>query len=102
MALSGIWQHVSGEYLRIGGALVSGNPAIDKPTRDRRLTQRRSPFAGFHASHQPAAMDGFTGPSIKSLDLTLAKEFKITERLAFELRMESYNLPNPFIGPIRS
>ena len=33
-----------------------------------------------------------------SLDLTLGKDFKLTERLGFELKLESYNLPNHFNG----
>jgi len=31
-AISGIWQYVSGEYLRIQPAIVSGNPTIDHRT----------------------------------------------------------------------
>lgn len=98
-ALSGIWQYVSGEYLRLGGVLVSGNPAIDNPTRDRWFdTSKVTRLPAYTRRTNPLQWDGFTGPNIKSLDLTLAKEFKLTERLGFELRMESYNLPNTFIG----
>jgi len=98
-ALSGIWQYVSGEYLRIGNAVVSGNPAIDNPTRDKWFdTSKVTRLPAFTRRTNPLQWDGFTGPNIKSLDLTLAKEFMITERLLFELRMESYNLPNTFNG----
>jgi len=30
--------------------------------------------------------------------MTLAKTFKVTERIGFEVRMETYNLTNSFIG----
>ncbi|HET8550335.1 MAG TPA: hypothetical protein VFL57_20130, partial [Bryobacteraceae bacterium] len=32
------------------------------------------------------------------LDMTFAKEFAITERVRFELKMESYNFTNSFMG----
>ena len=38
------------------------------------------------------------GPNYVNIDGTLAKEFKITERLKFELRGEAYNLTNRFTG----
>ena len=97
--VSGIWQYISGEYLRFGAVQLSGNPRIDNPTRDRwfdisKVTRQPD----FTRRTNPLQLDGFTGPSIKSLDLTLGKEFRITERMAFELKMESYNAPNTFIG----
>jgi hypothetical protein len=98
-AASGIWQYVSGEHLRLGAALVSGNPAIDHPTRDRAFdTSKVVRQPDFTRRGNPLQWDGFKGPNIKSLDLTLSKEFKVTERYAFELRLESYNVPNIFNG----
>jgi hypothetical protein len=38
----------------------------------------------------------------KNLDLTLAKEFSVTERIKFELRMEAYNAANSFNGALPS
>ncbi|MBI2687878.1 MAG: TonB-dependent receptor [Acidobacteria bacterium] len=98
-AMSGIYQQISGEYLRLPAALVSGNPAIDSPIRDRwfdTTTVVRNP--DFTRRSNPLQWPGFTGPRIVSLDLTLGKDFKITERLGFELKLESYNLPNHFNG----
>ncbi|MSV29867.1 MAG: hypothetical protein EXQ52_14140 [Bryobacterales bacterium] len=98
-AASGIWQYISGEYLRLGATLVSGNPAISNPTRDRAFdTSKVVRQPDFTRRGNPLQWDGFKGPNIKSLDLTLAKEFKVTERYGFELRLESYNVPNTFIG----
>ena len=98
-ALSGIFQAISGEYLRIPAAIVTENPKIDNPTRDRwfDITKvERQP--NFTRRMNPLQWPGFTGPGIASLDLTLGKEFAITERVGFELKMESYNLPNRFNG----
>ncbi|MGH9722168.1 MAG: carboxypeptidase regulatory-like domain-containing protein [Bryobacteraceae bacterium] len=98
-AVSGIWQAISGEYLRFGAAVVAGNPKIDNPTRDRWFdTSKVTRQPDFTRRSNPLLWPGFTGPGINSLDVTLGKEFLITERVAFELKLESYNLPNSFIG----
>jgi hypothetical protein len=38
----------------------------------------------------------------KNIDATLAKQFSVTERIKFELRMEAYNLSNSFNGDLPS
>jgi len=98
-SLSGIFQYISGEHLRLPAALVSGNPAINNPTRDKWFDQSkvtRNP--DFTRRSNPLQWPGFTGPRITSLDVTFGKSFQITERIGFELKMESYNLPNVFNG----
>jgi hypothetical protein len=98
-AVSGIWQYISGEYLRLPAAIVSGNPKIDHPSRDRWFdTSKVTRQPDFTRRGNPLQWSGFNGPDIRSLDLTLGKEFQLTERVAFELKMESYNTPNTFIG----
>jgi len=98
-ATSGIYQQISGEYLRLGGVIVSGNPAIDNPTRDKWFdTTKVVRNTDFTRRVNPLQWPGFTGPRIVSLDLTLGKDFQITERIGFELKLESYNLPNHFNG----
>jgi hypothetical protein len=98
-AVSGIYQQVSGEYLRLPAAIVSGNPAIDNPTRDKWFdTSKVTRNPDFTRRANPLQWPGFTGPGVVSLDVTLGKEFPITERIGFELKMESYNLPNRFNG----
>jgi hypothetical protein len=97
--MSGILQYISGEYLRLPGALVSGNPKIGNPTRDKWFdTTKVTRLPAFTRRTNPLQWDGFTGPDIRSLDMTLAKEFKLSERFGMELRMEAYNLPNTFVG----
>ena len=98
-AVSGIWQYISGEYLRIGGALVPGNPKIDNPTRDKWFdTSKVTRLPDFTRRTNPLQWPGFVGPDIRSLDVTLGKDFRITERFGFEMKLESYNLPNRFNG----
>ena len=36
------------------------------------------------------------GPRLVNLDMTLGKQFRIVERVKFELRMEAYNALNAF------
>ncbi len=98
-ALSGIWQHVSGEYLRFGGVVVNENPKVDSPNRLRWFdTSKVTRLPNFTRRVNPVQWDGLKGPGVKSLDLTLTKEFKIRERYGLEVRMEAYNTPNTFIG----
>ncbi|MEZ5353866.1 MAG: carboxypeptidase regulatory-like domain-containing protein [Bryobacteraceae bacterium] len=97
--MSGIFQYVSGEALRLPAAIVSGNPAIGNPTRDKWFdTSKVVRQPAFTRRANPLQWDGFRGPDIRSLDLTLAKMFQVTERFSFEVRLESYNLPNTFVG----
>ena len=100
-SISGIYQYISGEYLRTGAALVSGNPKIDNPTRDNWLDRSKiQQLPAFTRRTNPLQWPGFTAPRIVSLDMTAGKSFRITERVGFELKMESYNLPNVFNGQI--
>ena len=79
--------------------MVSGNPALDNPARDKWFdTSQVTRLPDFTRRANPLQWPGFTGPRITSLDVTLGKDFKITERFGFELKLESYNLPNVFNG----
>ncbi|MBI3278354.1 MAG: carboxypeptidase regulatory-like domain-containing protein [Acidobacteria bacterium] len=98
-AVSGIYSYNSGAFLRFGSAIVSGDPRIDNPTRDRMFdTSVFKPLPSFTRRSNPLQYPGVLGPRFSNLDLTLAKEFKVTERVGFELRMEAYNATNSFMG----
>ena len=78
---------------------MSGDPRLDNPSNDARFDTsvfaRKLPFT---RRTNPKQYDGVTGPSSWSIDMTLSKEYRITEKLKFELRMEAYNLTNSFLG----
>ncbi len=98
-SLSGIYQYISGEYLRLGGVVVNGDPVLENTTRDRWFDATKiSRLPNFTRRTNPVQLPGFTGPRITSLDVTFGKSFQITERVGFELKLESYNLPNVFNG----
>ena len=83
----------------VTAALVSGDPRIDNPTRERMFdTSKFTRFPAFARRTNPLQYPGVTGPGYSNIDLTLAKSYPITERLKLELRMESYNFTNSFTG----
>src|SRR5262249_28757642 len=64
-AISGIWQAISGEYLRFQAAVISGNPKIDSPTRDHWFdTTKVARQPDFTRRSNPLQLPGFTGPGI--------------------------------------
>ncbi|MBL8210249.1 MAG: TonB-dependent receptor [Bryobacterales bacterium] len=98
-ALSSIFTFNTGEFLRFGGLLVDGDPSLDNPTKDRMFdTSKFRVLPAFTRRTNPWQYDGVKGMNYKNLDMTLNKQFDITERVKFELRMEAYNALNGFIG----
>jgi hypothetical protein len=98
-SLSGIFTHNTGLFLRFGPMLVNGDPKIDNPTRERWFNTSvftRQP--AFTRRSNPLQFDNLVGPAFRNLDLTLAKQFNITEEKSFELRMEGYNFTNSFMS----
>ena len=78
---------------------VSGDPVLPNRTRDKWFdTSKFTRQPDFTRRSNPLQFEGLTGPAPWSLDMTLAKRFKVTERIGFEVRMETYNLTNSFIG----
>ena len=97
--MSGIYSYLGGEALRFGGLQVSGDPVLSNPDREARFdTSVFSNLAPFTRRTNPWFYDGVHGPRFANLDLILAKNTNITEKLKFELRLESYNLTNSFMG----
>jgi len=93
------YEYISGEFLRFGGLLVTGDPVIENQTRERQFnTEAFDILPAFTRRQNPWQYSGLTGPNFRNLDATLAKKFNITEALSFELRMEAYNLTNSFMA----
>lgn len=97
--VSGLYTYVGGELLRFGGLQVSGDPALANPTRERMFdTGVFSNLPAFTRRSNPWTYSGVHGPRFANLDMIFAKRTRISERLTFEFRMESYNLTNSFMG----
>ncbi len=92
---SHIFMWNSGSFLRFGQLDVSGDPG-PAPRQwskwfDTSVFKQATPFT---PRTNPFQYNGITGPNFWSLDSTLSKNFRLTERFKLELRLEGYNLTN--------
>jgi hypothetical protein len=76
----------------------SSSPKIDNPTRDKYFeTSGFSQLAAYTPRSNPWYYDDLRGFGYWNLDSTISKNFHVTERVRFELRMEFFNMPNAFM-----
>jgi hypothetical protein len=95
--VSALFTYDTGTPIRLGSALVSGDPALSNPTSGRWFdTSKVSVLPAFTVRTNPVQYSDLVGPRFVNLDMVLAKQFRIVERVKFELRMEAYNAPNAF------
>jgi hypothetical protein len=93
--LTGLMTWRSGFYVRFGGMLVSGDPAIENPTPERWFnTQAFARLPNFTPRTNPWQYDGLTNPGLFNLDTSIVKRMPITERIRGELRMDVFNTAN--------
>jgi hypothetical protein len=92
---SSIFVFNTGSFLRFGQLDVAGEPGESKRDWnewfDTSVFKQATPFT---PRTNPLQYDALTGPRYWNLDSTLSKNFALTERLRFELRLEAYNLTN--------
>jgi len=82
--------------------IVSGNPKLDHPTRDRWFDTSVFSALPTGTNNDPANIprknpwtyDGLVGPGTSQTDMTLSKAFRLNERFKFEVRVEAYNTFN--------
>ena len=89
----------SGRPLLWGNSyLVSGNPKLDNPTRDRWFDTSMFAVAdSFTPRSNPWYFDGLTGPGAFFRDMTLTKNFSLTSKYKVEARIEAYNAFNHIV-----
>jgi hypothetical protein len=93
--VSSLFTYNSGTPLRLGSAVVNGDPALANPTSSQWFnTSAVSLLPAFTPRSNPTQYSDLVGPRIVNLDSTLGKQFAITERVRFELRLEAYNALN--------
>lgn len=93
--VSSIFTYHSGDYLRIGNYTMSGNPAISNPTPTHWFdTSKFHLPAAFTPRTAPYTYSGLTGPRFWDLDMSVRKDFNVTERIKSQLKMSSYNATN--------
>jgi len=101
----GGWQYTataryySGRPLLFGTSyVVSGNPKLSDPTRDRWFdTSKFSVQDSFTPRSNAWYYDGLDGPSVFMTDMTLTKMFNVGSTYRLEARMEAYNAFNNIV-----
>ena len=95
--VSALFTYNTGVPIRLGSALVSGDPALSHPTSGEWFDiSKVSVLPAFTVRTNPVQYSDLVGPRMVNLDMTLGKQFRIVERVKFELRMEAYNALNAF------
>lgn len=93
--VSALFTYNSGIPIRLGGAVVNGDPALSNPTRNEWFnTADVTLLPAFTPRSNPVQYSDLVGPHVVNLDSTLGKQFSIKERFRFELRFEAYNTLN--------
>jgi len=100
-AILGGWQTVgvlyfcSGNNLRFGAMIVSGDPTIPNPSPKRWFdTSKFQRQPSYTPRSNPWQYPGLFGPILWQLDQSLSKYFNIGERVKAELKMAAYNATN--------
>ena len=93
LAATNIWH--TGDLLNFGSFVVNGDPKIDNPGRNGWFnTSVFTPLPAFTRRSNPWYYYDIRGPQVFNIDSTFSKEFSITEKYKFQLRMESFNVLN--------
>jgi hypothetical protein len=92
--LTGLATYQSGAPIKFAGYNVSGNPGANVPSG----AYFNPSAVGYQDPHveptSPWFFSGVNGPNFFNLDTSLVKDFHLTERFKFSLRMDSFNALN--------
>jgi hypothetical protein len=95
--VSALFTYNTGIPIRLGSAVVTGDPALSHPTSGEWFDiSKVSVLPAFTVRTNPVQYSDLVGPRMVNIDMTLGKQFRIVERVKFELRMEAYNALNAF------
>jgi len=94
-SVNALFTYNTGTPIRLGGAVVTADPSVSHPTSAKWFdTSKVAQLPAFTPRTNPVQYSDLVGPRYVNLDLTLAKQFRIAERVRFELRFEGYNALN--------
>jgi hypothetical protein len=102
---SHIYMFNNGAMVTFGALQASGDPKISDPGPSKWFdTSVFSLLPAYTPRTNPWYYEGVRGPGFWQLDSTISKDFHVTEKHKFELRLEMYNSLNHFIpnGPVTS
>jgi hypothetical protein len=87
----------SGNLLKFGASTLTGDPLENVPAGAYFNSSVFKPLQAYTPRTNPWFYDGLRGPKFWQLDSTLSKNFAVTERVKFELRLDGFNLTNSFM-----
>jgi hypothetical protein len=97
----GGWQLVgalyfnSGNDLRFGPMIATGDPKLENPTPEKWFdTSKFLRLPAYTSRENPWQYDGLNGPIYWEIQATLSKTFKVSERVQAEFKFAAYNLTN--------
>ena len=91
----GAWYFNSGNYLRFGPMIATGDPALPNPTPQKWFdTSKFAVLPAYTPRTNPWQYPDVKGPIYWEVQGTLSKTFRITERVRTELKVAAYNLTN--------
>ena len=91
----GAWYFNSGNYLRFGSMIATGDPALPNPTPQKWFdTSKFAVLPAYTPRTNPWQYPDVKGPIYWEVQGTLSKTFRITERVRTELKVAAYNLTN--------
>lgn len=100
---SHIFMFNNGAMITFGALQASGDPKISNPGPDKWFdTSKFALLPAYTPRTNPWYYEGVRGPGFGQLDSTISKDFRVTEKHKFEVRLEMYNTTNHFIanGPV--
>ncbi len=92
--LTGLMTYQSGAPIKFTGVQVTGNPAGSSKPGTYFNTSAVQLLPGFTEETNPWYYPGVVGPHYFNVDASLVKDFLLTERLKFSLRMDAFNALN--------
>jgi len=99
-ATSDIFYWTSGALDSFGGQIYGGmicDPRRNIPAGEWFNANCLVPPPAYTPANSPLYYEGLRGPKFWQLDSTAVKNFKVSERVNLEFRLEMYNMPNIFI-----
>jgi hypothetical protein len=87
----------SGDLVQFGADQLTCNPTLNVPSGSYFNGSCLGYLPAYTVRTNPWYYENVHGPYLWDLDSTLAKTFKLTEKLSLELRAEFYNMPNVFM-----
>jgi hypothetical protein len=92
--LTGLMSYQSGALIKFTNVTVTGNPGANIPAGAFFNPSAIQSLPAYTEETNPWYYPGVTGPHFFDLDASLVKDFHLTERFKFSLRMDAFNALN--------